>query len=240
MISSFKKLIQTYKNMTFDKKRTLFINTLLMLSLLGLALNAVLLYSLFNVNSDLKTLEDTSQKQNERYESKISDLESRVSLLSKQMMVEIVKNEEEEARKLPVGIPASGSAVIESEPNTDTLPPQSISSINSDISNDIDRMLNPFTLEITVEKDSKIIAAGDGIVTLVSTDDVYGNIVKIDHQNGYVSVYRYEETPKIKQGDSILKGQMLYDITQEKGTFAYHILYDNVYINPFDMIEISG
>lgn len=226
--------------MTLEKKRILLRNTLLMLTLLGLALNIVLLSSLVAVNSNLNKLKKDSEAQQERYETKIDELENRVTLLSNRMMVEIVKNEEAEARKMPVGIPASGAATIESEPDTSILPPESISNFNKDLSNETDRMLNPYTLEISVENGSKIIATGDGEVALVTSDDIYGNIVKIDHGNGYVSIYRYDEEPKIKQGDSVLKGQMLYEVTKEKGTFAYHILYENTYINPFDMIEISG
>lgn len=240
MKDKIKRLIEIYKCMTIEKKRLLLRNILLMLTLLGFALNIVLFSSLVAVNSNLKKLKKDTEIQASRYEDKISELENRVTLLSNQMMVEIVKNEEAEARKLPVGIPASGTATIESEPDTSILPPESISNFNKDLMNETDRMLNPYTLEISVEQGSKIIATGDGVVTMVTTDDIYGNIVKIDHENGYVSIYRYEEEPKIKQGDSVLKGQMLYEVTNEKGTFAYHILHENTYINPFDMIEISG
>lgn len=240
MVNKIKQLFQNYKAMTREKKRTLLINSLLMLTLLGVALNIVLLSSLYAVNSNLNKLKSDSEKQSERYESKIGELEDRVTLLSNRMMVEIVKNEEAEAKKLPVGIPASGTATIESEPDTSILPPESISNFNQEFMSETDRMLNPYTLEISVEEGSKIIATGDGVVSLVAEDDVYGHIIKIDHENGYVSLYRYDEEPKIKQGDSVLKGQMLFEVTKEKGTFAYHILYENTYINPFDMIEIAG
>ena len=103
-----------------------------------------------------------------------------------------------------------------------------------------DSLMNPSTLEISVSKGAKIIAAGNGVVSEVKEDDIYGYLVKIDHQNGYETVYRYDEEPKIAKGDEVLKGQMIFEVTKLKGTLAYHILYENTYINPFDMIEISG
>lgn len=232
----FKKLKETEPK----KRKNMLIYILLMVTLLGLSLNIILLSELISVKANLKKITIDAENQTGRYESKISDLEDRISLLSKQMMVEIDKNELEQERRLPVGIPASGNATIESEPDTGILPPESISNFNNNDQNNKDRMLNPYTLEISVSNGSKVIATGDGIVTFVGEDDLYGNIVKINHENGYVSIYRYDETPKIKQGDSVLKGQMLYEVTKNKGTFAYHILHENTYINPFDMIEISG
>jgi hypothetical protein len=149
----------------------------------------------------------------------------------------------EDAKKNPVGIPVSGQATIVSEPKDED---------NSESGNEVqdinqggnasfeDTLMNPYTLEISLQRGAKVIATGNGIVADVSEDDIYGYMVKIDHQNGYMTVYRYDEEPKISKGDEVLKGQMILEVTKYKGTLAYHILYENTYINPFDMIEISG
>ncbi|MCR5847538.1 MAG: M23 family metallopeptidase [Lachnospiraceae bacterium] len=222
---------------------------LLSLTLIFLAVNVVFAMSLLSITSDFNNLKETTEQQNSMYETEIKNLQQKVALLAEHVTQENESKSLEEAKKNPIGIPVSGKATIISEPEEDgenALLTQGGSSQNgnsSDANNPAtfeDTLINPYTLEISLEKGTKIIATGNGVVSEVSKDDTYGYLVKIDHQNGYVSVYRYSEEPKIKQDDEVLKGQMIYEVTQRKGTLAYHILYENTYINPFDLIEISG
>ena len=220
-----------------DKKGSLIMYWLLMLTLIFLAVNIVLVVSVVRISSDFSSLKNTTTIKNEEYETEIENLQQKVALLAEHVSIENENKSIEEAKKNPVGIPVSGQAEIINDPEENT---ESTSEDTGENTSFEDNLLNPYTLEISVSKGAKIIATGNGIVSEVKEDDLYGYLVKIDHENGYETVYRYDEEPKIAKGDEVLKGQMIFEVTKLKGTLAYHILYENTYINPFDMIEISG
>ena len=219
-----------------DKKGSLIMYWLLMLTFI-LVVNIVLVVSFVRISSDFSSLKNTTTIQNEEYETEIENLQQKVALLAEHVSIENENKSIEEAKKNPVGIPVSGQAEIINDPEENT---ESTSEDTGENTSFEDNLLNPYTLEISVSKGAKIIATGNGIVSEVKEDDLYGYLVKIDHENGYETVYRYDEEPKIAKGDEVLKGQMIFEVTKLKGTLAYHILYENTYINPFDMIEISG
>ena len=231
-----------------DKKGSLIMYWLLMLTLIFLVVNIVLVVSFVRISSDFSSLKNTTTIQNEEYETEIENLQQKVALLAEHVSIENENKSIEEAKKNPVGIPVSGQAEIITDPEETEVQSTAEAGDNSlqnltvsgeDTSFE-DNLMNPYTLEISVSEGAKIIATGNGIVSEVKEDDLYGYIVKIDHENGYETVYRYDEEPKIAKGDEVLKGQMIFEVTKLKGTLAYHILYENTYINPFDMIEISG
>ncbi len=224
------------------KKGSLIMYWLLMLTLLFLAVNIVLVVAVVRISGDFSELKDTTATQNKEYETEITNLQQKVALLAEHVSIENENKSIEEAKKNPVGIPVSGRAEIITDPESVENNKMIYEVNGAEDSNGSfeSSLMNPYTLEISVAKDSKIIASGNGIVSYVGEDDLYGFIVKIDHQNGYTTFYRYDEEPKVNQGDEVLKGQMIYEVSKNKGVLAYHILYENTYINPFDMIEISG
>ena len=232
-----------------DKKGSLIMYWLLMLTLIFLAVNIVLVVSVVRISSDFSSLKNTTIKQNEEYETEIENLQQKVALLAEHVSMENENKANEEAKKNPIGIPVSGQATIISDPAESDETEEVNASGDSQAENLTasgeetsfeDSLMNPYTLEISVSEGAKIIATGNGVVSEVKEDDIYGYLVKIDHQNGYETIYRYNEEPKIAKGDEVLKGQMIFEVTKFKGILAYHILYENTYINPFDMIEISG
>ena len=231
-----------------DKKGSLIMYWLLMLTLIFLVVNIVLVVSFVRISSDFSSLKNTTTIQNEEYETEIENLQQKVALLAEHVSIENENKSIEEAKKNPVGIPVSGQAEIITDPeeteaqSTAKVGDNSVQNltVSGEDTSFEDNLMNPYTLEISVSEGAKIIATGNGIVSEVKEDDLYGYLVKIDHENGYETVYRYDEEPKIAKGDEVLKGQMIFEVTKLKGTLAYHILYENTYINPFDMIEISG
>ena len=224
------------------KSGNLLMYWLLMMSMIFFAVTVIIFVGFVKIKKEFETLRDTSFAQSSEYETEISNLQQKVALLAERVSIDNEYKSIEEAKKNPFGIPVSGQATIVSEPKDeedDTENENQNNDQNSETSFE-DDLMNPYTLEISLVRGSKIIAAGNGIVDEISEDDLYGYIVKINHQNGYVSIYRYNEEPKVSKGDEVLKGQMIFEVTKNKGTLAYHILYENTYINPFDVIEISG
>lgn len=64
-------------------------------------------------------------------------------------------------------------------------------------------------LDIAGSYGSPIVAADDGKVTFVGWSGGYGNLVKIDHQNGYVTYYAHNSSFAVKSGQTVAKGQVI-------------------------------
>lgn len=64
-------------------------------------------------------------------------------------------------------------------------------------------------LDIAGSYGSSIVAADDGKVIFVGRSGGYGNLVKIDHQNGYVTYYAHNSSFAVKVGQTVTKGQTI-------------------------------
>ena len=133
------------------------------------------------------------------------------------------KVEEEEAQEqiraqahMPVGFPMSSSASLE---ETDTEDPM---------------------VKLVGAVSSSIIASADGTVISITTDSGYLHCIKIDHGNGYNSIYRNDGDVMIKEGDEVVRGAILYVIGEDNTELGYQILYDEKYIDPMELINIDG
>lgn len=133
------------------------------------------------------------------------------------------KVEQEEAQEqvraeahMPVGFPMSSSASLEETGGDDPM----------------------VKLKGTVG--SSIIASADGTVISITTDSSYLHCIKIDHGNGYNSIYRNDGDVMIKEGDEVVRGAIMYVIGEDNTELGYQITYDEKYIDPMDLINIDG
>ena len=54
-----------------------------------------------------------------------------------------------------------------------------------------------------------VLAVGDGVVTWSGRRSGYGNLVEINHGNGYVTRYGHNAEIMVKTGDSVERGQTI-------------------------------
>ncbi len=85
-----------------------------------------------------------------------------------------------------------------------------------------------------------IVAAATGVVTEVGEDADYGGRVVLDHGNGYVTIYRNRGKSLVKAGDTVAQGGALFYISSDNTRLGYQIQQDGGYINPMQLIDISG
>ncbi len=64
-------------------------------------------------------------------------------------------------------------------------------------------------LDIAGSYGSAVVAADDGKVIFAGRSGGYGNLVKIDHQNGYVTYYAHNSSFAVKPGQTVTKGQTI-------------------------------
>ena len=90
-----------------------------------------------------------------------------------------------------------------------------------------------------------VVAAGAGVVSYVEMDNKYGYQVFIDHGNGYTTIYRSGTEPKVKQGDEVARGALLYEMKEDEDNeladiMAYQVMKDGEYIEPTEVLVING
>lgn len=77
--------------------------------------------------------------------------------------------------------------------------------------------IDPFTgkrgthkgIDIAGRAGSTILAAGDGLVTFSGHRKGYGNLVEVDHGDGYVTRYAHNRSHLVETGETVRKGQPL-------------------------------
>lgn len=148
------------------------------------------------------------------------ELTDKVTILSDTINQKVEEEEAmEEARArahMPVGFPMSSSASLAEAEGE-----------------------NPM-VKLSGAEGASIIAAADGTVVSITTDSGYQHCIRIDHGNGYNSIYRNDGDAMVKEGDEVVRGAILYVIGEENTELGYQITYDEKYIDPMDLINIDG
>jgi len=85
------------------------------------------------------------------------------------------------------------------------------------LSSNYGKRINPFTgkqehhkgIDIASKEGSSITAVADGVVTWSGERSGYGNLVEINHGNGYVTRYGHNKQQLVKAGDTVRKGETI-------------------------------
>ena len=85
-----------------------------------------------------------------------------------------------------------------------------------------------------------VVAAASGTVIAVNDDEIYGHSVWVDHGNGYITIYRNKGDTTVNVGDSVVQGTTLFVIGEDNADLGYQMQKGGSYINPMDMLAISG
>lgn len=171
----------------------------------------------------LKAVEEEKfllEQEKAELEMKVSSLEETVQLLSETVRQktesEEMLTEQLDKQKVPSEFPLNCSAtmevILEEEP----------------------------ICVFSASEGAMVISTANGVVTAVNDDSEYEKNVWIDHGNGYVTVYRNAGDIKVKQGEVVTAGTTLFLMNENSSKLGYQMLKDGVYINPMDMLAISG
>lgn len=148
------------------------------------------------------------------------ELSEKVTILSdtinQKVEAEEALEQEMAQAHMPVGFPMSSSASLEEADTADAM------------------------VKLTGSEGNSIIASGEGTVINVATDTLYAHIIRIDHGNGYVSIYRNDGDVMVREGDEVVRGAILYVIGEENTELGYQITYNEKYIDPIELINIDG
>ena len=90
--------------------------------------------------------------------------------------------------------------------------------------------------DFAADAGTAIHAFADGVVLEAGTDDGYGNYVKLDHGNGFISLYGHCSELWVSEGEAISRGQpiaLVGSTGQSTGPHLhFELIHDGVYLNP--------
>jgi len=96
-------------------------------------------------------------------------------------------------------------------------------------------------IDIAGRQGSAILAVADGIITWTGRRSGYGQLVEIDHGNGYVTRYAHNKELVAQLGDRVTTGQtiaLMGSTGRSTGPHVhYEVLLDGRPINPYNFIK---
>lgn len=97
-------------------------------------------------------------------------------------------------------------------------------------------------LALTTYEEGNVIAAGEGTVVTVSSDDTYSHIVEIDHADGYRTRYLCHQDAElnVEEGAQVSAGDILITITTDETQLDYQVLHEEEPLDPFSVIDAKG
>ena len=161
------------------------------------------------------------EKREQELTEEIQSLRDEVQLLSttlnQKVESEKAMTEEIERLSVPTGFPLNGSAT----------------SIEAETGDNIG-------MKITTSAGVMVIATAKGTVIAVNDDVEYGHNVWVDHGNGYITIYRNQSEPAIKEGDEVYMGTTIFLVEEGGVMVGYQMMKDGEYMDPLEVIEIKG
>ncbi|MBN8582218.1 MAG: peptidoglycan DD-metalloendopeptidase family protein [Anaerolineae bacterium] len=98
-------------------------------------------------------------------------------------------------------------------------------------------------IDISAPEGANVYAAGTGVVTMAAGgwNYGYGNVVQIDHGNGYVTVYAHLSTIFVSQCQTVGQGGVIGLAGNTGNSFGSHLHFEirvgGANINPYDIVQ---
>lgn len=90
-------------------------------------------------------------------------------------------------------------------------------------------------------KGSEVLGVASGVIIWAGSRQGYGNMVEIDHGNGYVTRYAHNSELLVKVGDGITAGQMIAKMGKTGRASSPHVHFEVLYkgeaINPYKFVK---
>jgi len=98
-------------------------------------------------------------------------------------------------------------------------------------------------MDFAARQGADVLAVAAGIVSVAGAHSGYGNLIEINHGNGYVTRYGHNSRVLVKPGDKVLKGQRVALVGSTGRSTAPHchfeVLFNGVAVNPQEYIQAA-
>jgi murein DD-endopeptidase MepM/ murein hydrolase activator NlpD len=95
-------------------------------------------------------------------------------------------------------------------------------------------------IDIAAPRGTPIMVSADGIVTYTGYKSGYGKTVKIDHGNGFTTIYAHCSSIFVKEGDEVMRGMIIAAVGNTGRSTGPHLHYevriDDVPVDPIQYV----
>ncbi len=183
-------------------------------------INTELEAQLVTKDEERSALEETHLQEIQSYELEMAELNNKLAIMGdtiNQKVEEVnVLSAQMEEMHIPTMLPLTGAASIEEKTEEE-----------------------PICL-FSAGEGALVIATACGEVTEIIEEPEYGYKVSIDHGNGYVTIYRNKEEPKVKLGEEVMCGVTIFVVGKDNVQLGYQITNNGEYVNPMELMKIEG
>jgi lipoprotein NlpD len=113
--------------------------------------------------------------------------------------------------------------------------------VNGVISSHYDLEKSHLGVDLVAAPRESVLATSDGIVVYTGNDQMYGNVITLQHKNGFVSIYKHNELLLKKIGEQVVAGEAIA-LVGNTGSLStgphlhFELWYKGVSINPEELI----
>ncbi|MBI4816171.1 MAG: M23 family metallopeptidase [Deltaproteobacteria bacterium] len=94
--------------------------------------------------------------------------------------------------------------------------------------------LDPYTglndmhpgIDISATVGTPVLATANGVVIFVGRQDDYGNVVKVDHGHGLLTLYAHLSSIRVDDGEEVRRGQRVGDVGNTGRSTGPHVHYE--------------
>jgi lipoprotein NlpD len=99
-------------------------------------------------------------------------------------------------------------------------------------------------MDITAEHGTTVVAVAEGVVVASGVEPRYGRVVKIEHDDGFMSVYAHNDTNLVEVGDVVAAGDKIATIGRTGRATGWHLHFeirrDGLVYNPLYMLPLPA
>ena len=226
--------------------------SMIVVLILGVGLVVFELYEVDKMESKLAVFREIINEQDEiinELGAEKAELSAQNEILNNTVAMAVMEKEKEEEeyakRHIPSGFPLTGSAMIRDISVMDEPEEELAGYFNYDVGDKYNAggskavEENPITV-FEMSTVSDVVSTADGRVVSITDDEIFTRCVKIDHGNGYVTIYRNNSDPKVTVGDEVVRGAILFVGGEDNIYLGYQVTYEDEYMDPMDVINIDG
>jgi murein DD-endopeptidase MepM/ murein hydrolase activator NlpD len=97
-------------------------------------------------------------------------------------------------------------------------------------------------IDITAERGGPVFASAPGVVVVSAVEPRYGRVVKIEHDDGFLTVYAHNEENLVHLGTRVAAGDVIATIGRTGRATAYHLHFeirrDGAVYNPLYLLPL--
>lgn len=97
-------------------------------------------------------------------------------------------------------------------------------------------------ISIETQGEGSIVAAGEGTISTIGSDEEYPLIIEIEHGNGYRTRYMFAQSaePMYAEGDQVHIGDVLAATDAQNEQLDYQVIFEDEPIDPLIVFEAKG